>query len=215
MGTPFHSGYRQIGVQYQRRFAARIVDDKLAGRLARRLNEEAGMKLLRTIGVALCGALVLASVAAAQGPTRRAPGTPTDNKVGVTIALQAGAESYQFNGQATCTREPKGYIYGVPAQQWRVEQSEGARSVGLTFWRPASGSGDMFMLHLSSAGKTYATDTVKTKAGGALQGSGEVTFTPAGTGGTFTVNATAANGIKVNGTIKCDAFTAAIAEGGN
>ncbi len=171
------------------------------------------MKPMGSVGLGLCAALVLASVAAAQ--QRRAPGTPPDDKVGVAIALQAGGESYRFSGQATCTHEPKGYIYMVPAQQWRVEQSEGRRSVGLTFWRPAAGSGDMFNLYVSTGSKTHHIDTVKTKNGGDPQGSGNVTFTPAAAGGTFTVKATAVNGATITGTITCSAFRAAIAEGGH
>ncbi len=173
------------------------------------------MKVVRTFSVALCGALVFASVATAQRPTRRAPGMPPDDKVGIAIALQAGGAPYRFTGQATCTHEAKGYIYAIPAQQWRVEQNEGARSVSLTFWRPAGGSGDMFTLYVQGGGKTYAVDTVKTNNGGSPEGSGEMTFAPAGAGGTFTVNATAANGAKVSGTITCDGFRAAVAEGGN
>lgn len=173
------------------------------------------MKLSSTVGVALCGAFVFASVAAAQRPERRTPGTPPDDKVGVAIALQAGGDSYQFNGQATCTHEPRGYIYMLPAQQWMVEQREGRRSVLLTFWRPAAGSGDMFNLYLSTGGKTHHVDTVKTKNGGDPQGSGNVTFTPAATGGTFTVKATSVNGATITGTIKCGGFRAAIAEGGH
>ncbi len=176
---------------------------------------KAVMKVVRTVGVALCGALVFAPVTTAQRPARRAPGMPADDKVGVAIALQAGGEAYRFTGQATCTHEPKGYIYMVPAQQWRVAQNEGTRSVLLTFWRPAGGSADMFTLYVQGGGKTYATDTVKTKNGGSPQGSGEVTFAPGGAGGTFRVNATAANGAKISGTITCDAFRAAVAEGGH
>ncbi len=173
------------------------------------------MKVLPTVGVTVCGAVLFASATTAQRPIRRAPGMPADDKVGVAIALQAGGEAYRFTGQGTCTHEPKGYIYMVPAQQWRVEQTEGTRNVALTFWRPASGSGDMFTLYVQGGGKTYATDTVKTKNGGSPQGSGEVTFASDGAGGTFTINATAANGAKISGTIKCDAFRAAVAEGGN
>jgi hypothetical protein len=173
------------------------------------------MRLSTSIAAVLCGTLVFASAAGAQRPTRRSPGTSGDNKVGVAIALQAGTDSYQFSGQGTCTHAPKASIYGVLSQQWRVEQSEGPRSVALTFWRPAAGGQDMVTLNLSSGGKTHAVSTVKGTAGGTSEGSGTVTFAPAGNGGTFTVNATASNGTKISGTIKCDAFTAAIAEGGD
>lgn len=172
------------------------------------------MKGTGRIGIALCGALVFASVAAAQRPTRQLPGTQ-DDKVGVAIALTAGGAAYQFNGQASCAHEPKGYIYSVPAALWRVSQGDGARNVSLTFWRPANGSGDMFTLIVQSAGKTHHADTVKTKDGGSPQGSGEVKFAPAGAGGTFSVNAISGTGVKISGTIKCDAFRAMAAEGGN
>src|SRR5512142_3198107 len=170
------------------------------------------MRIVRTFGVALCGAVVVASVAAAQRPVRREAGTPAGDKVGVAIALQAGGDSYTFNGQAECNHEPRGYIYMVPAKLWSVTQSEGQRSVTLTFWRPAAGSGDMFNLYVSIGGKTQHIDTVKTKDGGDPTGSGQVTFTPAGSGGTFNLKATSASGVTVTGTIKCDRFGAIVAE---
>lgn len=171
------------------------------------------MRQLRTTGVGVCAALALASVAAAQ--VARSPQQASDGTVGVTIALQAGGESYRFAGRALCTHEPQGFIYAVRARQWRVEQNDGARHLALTFWRPAGGSSDMFTLYVKDGGKTHVADTVKTKDGGSPKGSGEVTFAAAGAGGTFTVNATAANGAKISGSITCDAFRAAVAEGGN
>ena len=172
------------------------------------------MKRLSTVAAALSVALVFASVAAAQLPTRPHPRTPPNDQRVITIALQAGSDSYRFTGRATCKHEPKGYIYMIPAQLWTVEQSEGTRSVMLTFWRPASGS-DMFTLYLHASGKAYAASTVKTPHGGSMKGSGEVTFARTGIGGTFTVNATADNGAKITGTLRCDSFGAVIAEGGN
>ncbi len=167
-----------------------------------------------TIGLGLCGILLFASVAAAQQPTPRAADTPGDDTVAITIALQAGGESYRFTGRATCTHEPNGYIYSVPAQLWSIAQRDATRGVSLAFWRPANGSGEMFTLHLQRGGRTYAASTVKTKDGGSPKGSGAVTFVPAGAGGTFTVNATAANGSNVSGTITCDGFRAVVVEGG-
>ncbi|MBP1637075.1 MAG: hypothetical protein H6Q10_3649 [Acidobacteria bacterium] len=173
------------------------------------------MKRSSTFGIVLCAVLAFASVAAAQSTTRRAAGTALNDTAGVSVALQAGGDSYRFTGQAKCTHERQGYIYTVPAQLWSVEQSDGTRSVHLTFWRPASGSADMFTLHLQGGGTTHFTDTVKTPNGGSPRGSGQVTFAPAGAGGTFTVNVTAANGTKISGTVRCDAFGAVYAEGGN
>ncbi len=173
------------------------------------------MTLARTMVVAACGALLIASVAAAQNPTRSAPGGTADDKVGVNIALQVGSSTYQFNGRGSCTHEPKAYIYETAAKLWRVQQDEAQRSVSLTFWSPASGSADMFSLHVTTGGKTHATSTVKTASGGSLRGAGAVTFAAAGKGGTFTIRATSAAGAAISGTITCDAFTAAIAVGGN
>ena len=72
----------------------------------------------------------------------------------------------------------------------------------------------MFTLHSTISGKSYLVNTVKTSGGGTVQGSGKVTFTPSGPGGTFTIDATAPNGGTITGTIKCSAFSAAMAEGG-
>lgn len=174
------------------------------------------MKWSSTVGCALLGALVLSSLAAAQRPVRRAPvATPDDDKVGVAIAIQAGGDSYRFTGRATCKHERRGSIYMVPASLWSVDHSEGTHGVHLTFWRPASGSGDMFTLSVRGGGKTYAASTVKTPHGGSPEGSGQVRFAPEGAGGTFTVEATTASGTRISGTLKCDAFGAVYAEGGN
>lgn len=173
------------------------------------------MKVLSAVGLALCGAVLFASVAAAQSPIRRTPGAPADDEVGMNIALQVGGATYQFSGRGECGHEPKGYIYATPAKMWTVRQSEGPRSVTLTFWSPASGGADMFNLYVTSGGKSHQTNTVTGKDAGPTKGSGTVTFAPAGTGGVFTVNATAASGAKISGTIKCDAFRAIVAEGGN
>ena len=170
------------------------------------------MRFSSAVSLGVCGVLLFVSVAAAQRP---APSTPADDTVAVTIALQAGGGPFRFTGQATCTHEPRGYIYSVPAQLWSVAQTDATRRVSLTLWRQADGAGDMFTLYVRSGGKTYKTSTVKTKDGGSQEGSGEVTFAKAGAGGTFTVNATTASGAKVSGTIKCEGFRAAVAEGGH
>jgi hypothetical protein len=161
----------------------------------------------------VCGGLVvLAAVMHAQQQRPSAGQPPT---VGVTIALKAGASSYEFAGQASCTYAPIAAIYGVVSEQWNVEQSEGSRSLQLTLWRPKNASGDMFNLSVSGGARPQTVNTVKATSAPAPQGSGSVTLTRAGKGGTFTVNATTAAGGVITGTIKCDAFTPAIAEGGD
>jgi len=70
-------------------------------------------------------------------------------------------------------------------------------------------------LALNIGNKRYSVSTIKVGSNGTVEGSGKITLAREGAGGTFTVDATAANGTKITGTVKCDAFTAAIAEGGD
>ena len=70
----------------------------------------------------------------------------------------------------------------------------------------------MISLYVTTGGKSYSVNTVGT--GRNTVGSGKVIFTPAGPGGTFAVDATAVNGARITGTLKCGAFTAIVAEGG-
>jgi hypothetical protein len=165
----------------------------------------------RTIAV-VCSALV--AVAVPTAAQRRAPGAqkPTTN---VTIALKTGADTYQFAGQARCTHAPVASIYDLASEQWSVEQSDGARSLHLTVWKPKSGSGQMFTLSVSSAGRSLSVNTVKASGAPAPSGSGNVTLAAGGAGGTFTLDAKDARGAAITGTIKCDAFLPAIAEGGD
>jgi hypothetical protein len=68
------------------------------------------------------------------------------------------------------------------------------------------------MFTLSVNGKTtVSVTTVRSQ----VSGSGKVTLAPAGKGGTFTIDAKAKTGESITGSIKCDAFTPAIAEGGH
>ncbi len=157
-------------------------------------------------------ALIIASAGAAQ--VRKEPATPADTKVDVAITLQVAGQSYHFEGKAVCTHAPVASIYNVVSEMWSVQQSDGRRSVTLTLWRPRSKSGDMFLLNVATGGKSYAVNTVKAGRESSVHGSGKVTFTASGAGGTFTINAAGSNGAAITGTIKCSAFTAAIAEGG-
>ena len=160
----------------------------------------------------VCAALVILSIGPALG--RRAQSAPAETKVDVSIALKVAGQPYNFIGKALCTYASQASIYDTNAQQWTVEHNEGQRSLSLTFWRPASGSGDMFTLHCTISGKSYLVNTVKTSGGGTIQGSGKVTFAPSEPGGTFTIDATAANGAAITGMIKCSAFSPAVDEAG-
>lgn len=161
------------------------------------------MVLIRAICVGSICAVLMASGSAAQG---------VDKKVDVSIALRVSGQTFTFNGKGECNCEPTAYIYGAKAQLWKVEGKNAQGAASLTLWRPAAGSGDMISFYATTGGKSYTVNTVGT--GGNAQGSGKVIFTPAGSGGTFTIDATAANGGRITGSLKCGAFTPVVAEGG-
>jgi hypothetical protein len=162
------------------------------------------MAFIRRVSVgSICAVLMMASGSAGQDP---------DKKVDVSIALKVAGQTLAFNGKGECNYEPAAYIYGTKSQLWKVEGRSAQGSASLTLWRPASGSGDMISLYVTAGGKSYAVNTVRTS--GSAQGSGKVTFTPVGGGGTFTIDATAANGGRITGTLKCSAFTSVVVEGG-
>jgi hypothetical protein len=171
--------------------------------------------MTRTLPAVCCAVVMLASAAAAQ--RRVPPASPGAQKptVDVTIALKSGSDMYQFTGQGTCTYAPIAAIYNVVSEQWNVQQSDGSRSVQLTLWKPKNGSGEMFSLSVSAGGRSHTVNTVKATGAAASEGSGKVTLATAGNGGTFTVDAKDARAAGITGTIKCGAFTPAIAEGGN
>jgi hypothetical protein len=112
--------------------------------------------------VVLCAAVMSVSVGAVQ---LRRGSTSVDTKVDVSIALAVAGQPYHFDGKAECTYAPIASIYGVRAQQWRVEH-EGPGALSLTFWRPTGGSGDMFSLNVQSGSTSYGVSTVKTAGGG-------------------------------------------------
>lgn len=162
----------------------------------------------------LATAGLVAVAAVTTGAQRRVPGQRPDNTVPVTVTLRAGAEAYNFTGKATCSHAPVASIYDLRAERWTVDQSDGSRSATLALWHPASGN-DLVSLALNIGNKRYSVSTIKVGSNGTVEGSGKITLAREGAGGTFTVDATAANGTKITGTVKCDAFTAAIAEGGD
>jgi hypothetical protein len=165
----------------------------------------------RLIGVVI---IATATTVSAGAQARRAATQTADPTVAVAVALKAGGDAYNFTGRGTCTYAPVAGIYDLRAEQWRVEQSGAGGGVTLTFWHPASGA-DMFTLSVTAGGTRSAVNTVKVGGKGTVEGSGTVTLAREGKGGTFTVAASTAKGARVTGTIKCDAFTPAIAEGGD
>jgi hypothetical protein len=133
-------------------------------------------------------------------------------QVSIEVSLKTGTAPYAAKGPGSCTHAPKASIYNIPAQLWSVRQESGERSVQLTVWKPADGSSVMFSVAVNGPAQRTAISTVR---GGQVTGSGTVTLTAAAKGGTFTVDAKTSKGESISGTIKCDAFTPHIADGGN
>lgn len=127
------------------------------------------------------------------------------------IAVSVGQSSYQAKGPATCTHAPRAGIYGIPAEMWSVRHQEAGRSLQLTFWKPSDGSASMFSFSANGPAKS----TASTVRGGQPSGSGTVALASEGKGGTFTLDGKDKAGQAIKGTIKCEAFTPARAEGGN
>ncbi len=172
------------------------------------------MRIHRFVITGFAGIVMVTSMYAIQ-LRRPASATPTDTTVPASLALRVGGQPYDFSGKASCRHAPMASIYGVQAEMWSVQQNDANRSLGLTVWRPKGRTGDWFSLSVSSGGKSYVVNTVQTgHEADTVQGRGTLRFTPSGSGGTFAIEATAANGGAITGTVTCSAFTAAIAEGG-
>ncbi len=162
--------------------------------------QQSGFRIISTAAVVAAVASGLTYGAQAKRPT-----------VPVEVSLKVGPATYSAKSAGECTHAPRAAIYDVASQQWSARHEEEGRSVQLTFWKPANGTAEMFSLSVS--GKSNVS--VSTVRGGQTSGSGTVKFQPSGKGGTFTVDAKGKAGEPVVGTFKCDAFTPAIAEGGN
>lgn len=154
----------------------------------------------------ICAVLTITFIGVAQSPAEKG--------IDVSIALKVEGQTYAFNGKGECTYAPVAYIFGTEAQQWKVEGNNDQGSASLTLWRLAAGSVDMFSFYVTTGSKSHVVNTVKTSGGGKVDGSGRVTFTAAGSGGTFTIDAETAKGETIAGTMKCSAFSAVVDEGG-
>jgi hypothetical protein len=137
--------------------------------------------------------------------------SPKGATVPMEVALKVGHAGYDAKGQGSCTHARQASIYNVLSEMWTVRHEDDGRSFQLTLWKPKDGSAPMFSLAIN--GKPDAT--VSTVRGGQVSGSGTVKLEPSVKGGTFTVDAKEKSGATIAGTIRCEAFTPAIAEGGN
>jgi hypothetical protein len=152
------------------------------------------------------GALV-ANISAQRRPPAQAQPTQA-----IQAALKAGGATYQSNEPGKCTHAPVASIYKTMAEMWSVQQNGQGRSLALTLWKPKDGSGEMVTLSVTSGNVSHQVSTVR--GGAATAGSGKVILKPAGSGGTFSVDAKSGSGAAITGTITCDAFAPHVAEGG-
>jgi hypothetical protein len=131
--------------------------------------------------------------------------------VPLEVSLKAGSDAYDAKVEGSCTHAPRASIYGILSEMWSVRHQDEGRSMQLTLWKPADGSAQMFSLSVNRK----KSSTVSTVRGGQTAGVGTVTFAPSGKGGTFTIDAKDQMVETISGTVKCEGFTSAIAEGGN
>ena len=168
------------------------------------------MRIQNKIVLSFAMALTLTSAASAQA--QKQPVLP--DEVGVAITLQVAGQPYHFEGKAVCHHAPVASIHNVTSEMWNLRQIDSRRAIMLTPWHPKNMSGDMFSLSVQIDSKGYIVDTVKSGKGKSEPGSGKVSFSTSGAGGTFTINTTTKDGAAITGTIKCSAFSAAMVEGG-
>ena len=145
--------------------------------------------------------------------TRRAA-TESAGGVPVEITLQVGSQKYNASGNGECRSAERASIYGVSASQFAVSHTaSGGNSLNLTRWQPTNGA-DMLTLSVTTGGKRYDVDTVKAGPKKDTKGSAQTTLQRSGNGAVLSINAVAASGEKISGTIKCSALAPVRAEGG-
>ena len=166
-------------------------------------------RVIAGCAVAIIGSGLISAHASDQ--RRQPPGVEPDWVSPIGVSLTVGDQRYESTAPGKCTHAPVASIYQVVSELWTAQQSQDGRSVNLSLWRPKNGSGDMVTLSVN-AGKSARN--VSTVRGAAISGSGKITLAPSGKGGVFTIDAKAADGTPITGTIKCDAFAPHIAEGG-
>lgn len=151
----------------------------------------------------------------ADTPGAARPAAARANQVNITIALTVDGKSYRATGLGECTHAPVASIYKVMAAKWSVQyNSNGStpKNLSLTMWRPISGKAlPQLSISVNTGSASHHVSTVK---GGKLAGGGTITMQPKGAGGRFDISGKSADGKAIRGTIECDRFTPAMAEGG-
>jgi hypothetical protein len=109
---------------------------------------------------------------------------------------------------ATVRRAPLASFYDMRAKMWSVEytteEKTGITNLSLTAWRPLAGGADQMSLSLHVGSADHRIDTVKKSQN---VGSGTLTMTPKGEGGTFEINGKDEKGTPIKGTVQCATFS--------
>jgi hypothetical protein len=158
-------------------------------------------------------ALGVASLIALPGLAAARRDQDKDRKVSMRVALQVGGVRYDAVDTGVCLHVVGGGIYEQPAEQYSMRHNAPGRRLNLTVWRLTSG-GDMFTLRVSNGTVDVSIDTVRAGKKLTTSGSGTVSVQAGSKGGTFTISAADAHGVRVSGTVSCDEFTAPVEDNG-
>ena len=110
--------------------------------------------------MALISAVALTSFADAADAQRRPAGQPQATQR-IEVSLKVGDQTYQSNSPGRCTHAPVAAIYQIVSELWSVQQSQDARSLTLSFWRPKDGSAEMVTLSLGNGSTSHEVNTVR------------------------------------------------------
>lgn len=175
-------------------------------------------QLARLVGLSAVLALSTGAVQAqrrAATPAAARAAAARANQVNITISLTVDGKSYRATGIGECTHAPVASIYSVMASMWSVQYNSNSstpKNLSLTMWRLTRGSAPpQLTIAVNTGSNSHHISTVK---GGEIAGSGTVTMQAKGAGGRFEISGKTAKGAAVRGTIECERFTPAMAEGG-
>lgn len=134
--------------------------------------------------------------------------------VPMSATAEVDGHRHTFSGQGECQHTSDASIYQVPAALWsaRFTDAGSFSYLNLTLWQPKGSTAFQVSLALTAGKETTEIATVE---GGPKQGSATAArVTPAGGGGTFTIEGRDAHGHQTTLTVECSRFTEPVAEGG-
>jgi hypothetical protein len=126
----------------------------------------------------------------------------------ITISLSIAGKAYKASGDGECHYAAIASFYDMRAKMWSVqyhtEEKSGVSSLALTTWRPLAGGPDQMSLTVQLGSDAHRIDTVKKSQN---VGSGTLTLTPKGEGGSFEINGKDEKGATIKGTVECTTFS--------